>query len=272
MEFKRLAIVSAIAVSLAATTAAEAGVSYHMTDSGLDTPWSNNSVGLGVWTDGSPVDQGYTSGLPVTWLANIDTNDTNYRVSSANAITAGADSAYTLSSIANNWRKSNVVSGGDASWGHTLDFGLIDMSVAGNLNIEIKADSTLSSDFVPGFTIWQGWGDNGAGDKHSAWNFLNSDPKPFFGTTVVAPLFLDGVSYLGENSTTVSGGTATLTLNNLAAGQYIVFIGGNSDTPTTNDTYLANISVSAVPVPAAVWLMGSAMLGLVGVRRKQKSV
>lgn len=270
MEFKRLAVASAITASLAMTTVVEAGVSYHMTDAGIDTAWSNNTVSQGVWTDGSPVDQGYGAALPVTWLANVDANDTNYEVSSANAVAAGANSSYTLSSIANNWRKSDAVSGGDASWGHTLDFGLIDMSVAGDLTVEVKADSSLSSDFVPGFTVWQGWGDPGTGDKHSAWNFLSSADKPFFGTAVVAPLFLGGVSYLGEDSTTVSAGTATLTLNNLAAGKYIVFIGGNSDTPTTNDTYMANISVSAVPVPAAVWLMGSAMLGLVGIGRKRK--
>lgn len=269
MKFKKVAIASAIATSLAVTTVAEAGVSYHMDGAGLDVAWANNTVSAGAWTDGSPVDQGYIAGLPVTWLANIDANDTNYEVSSANAVSAGASSGYTLSSINNNWRKSNATGGLDASWGHTLDFGLIDMSVAGNLTIEVKADSVLSSDFVPGFTVWSGWGDSGAGDKHSAWNFLNADPKPFFGTAVVAPLFLEGVTYQGEDSTTVSGGTASLTLNNLAAGKYIVFIGGNSDTSTANDTYTANITVSSVPVPAAAWLMGSAILGLVGVSRKK---
>jgi len=262
MEFKKLAIASAVTASLAMSAVAEAGVSYHMTDSGLDAAWANGTVAQGVWTDGSPVSQGYTSGLPVTWLANIDANNVNYEVSSANAVTAGANAAYTLSSVNNNWRKSDAIGGLDASWGHTLDFGLIDMSVAGNLTIEVKADSALSSDFVPGFTVWHGWGDNGAGDKHSSWNFLNG----------ALPLFLDGVTYLGEDSTTVLGGSTSLTLNNLAAGKYIVFIGGNGDdlSDSTNETYMANITVSAVPIPAAAWLMGSAMLGLVGVSRKRK--
>ena len=32
-----------------------------------------------------------------------------------------------------------------------------------------------------------------------------------------------------------------------------------------------NVSVSSVPVPAAVWLFGSALLGLTGLKRKSTS-
>jgi hypothetical protein len=34
-------------------------------------------------------------------------------------------------------------------------------------------------------------------------------------------------------------------------------------------TFYDNISVSAVPVPSAVWLFGSALAGLVGLRRRK---
>ena len=43
--------------------------------------------------------------------------------------------------------------------------------------------------------------------------------------------------------------------------------------PSPYEVYIdgdVSATVSSVPVPAAVWFMGSAMLGLVGVRRKQK--
>ena len=39
---------------------------------------------------------------------------------------------------------------------------------------------------------------------------------------------------------------------------------------TTKQFYIDSISVTAVPVPAAIWLFGSAMIGLVGMRRKNK--
>ncbi len=37
----------------------------------------------------------------------------------------------------------------------------------------------------------------------------------------------------------------------------------------SGEVYLSNIAVSTVPIPAAVWLLGSGLLGLVAVRRKR---
>lgn len=43
-------------------------------------------------------------------------------------------------------------------------------------------------------------------------------------------------------------------------------------TAITNVTYVgASVSVSAVPVPAAVWLFGSGLIGMVGIARRRKS-
>ena len=200
MKFKRIAIASAISASLFTTTMAEAHVSYHMSDAGLDVHWRNNGTLRGLWTGGSPIDKGYVAGLPITWLANIHDNDKNYEVSAADAITKGTAEGYELSSINNNWRKSDSFNGG-GNWGHTLDFGLIDMDVAGDLTIEIKADGQLS-DFTPGFTLWQGWGDGG-GDKHSAWNFISDfsevaskDPTAAYFGEITQSLFVTGISKL----------------------------------------------------------------------------
>ena len=89
MKFKRIAIASAISASLFTTTMAEAHVSYHMSDAGLDVHWRNNGTLRGLWTGGSPIDKGYVAGLPITWLANIHDNDKNYEVSAADAIAEG---------------------------------------------------------------------------------------------------------------------------------------------------------------------------------------
>jgi hypothetical protein len=51
-----------------------------------------------------------------------------------------------------------------------------------------------------------------------------------------------------------------------------VEVGGVQEWPATNQYYdNLNLGVAAIPVPAAVWLFGSGLLGLVGVaRRKQR--
>jgi len=49
----------------------------------------------------------------------------------------------------------------------------------------------------------------------------------------------------------------------------LTFYPGNTGTITLG-TY-SNASASAVPIPAAVWLLGSGLLGLVGIRRRMKA-
>jgi len=267
-QFKKIALASAVSAVMMASGVAEAHVSYHLPDAlganTTDAPNSNGSVDAGTWTGGSPTVAGkdYAAALPVTWIANVHHNDHNYAVSTADAISKGAASDYTLSSFNNKWNESPLTFGPGSSWGAALDYGLINTDVAGDLTITISADSTLASDFAAGFTLWSGWGDAGTGNKHQAWNFDANNPDS---------LSVTGTTYLGHASTTVSGGTATLTYSNIAAGQYSLFIGGNGS-DNTNQFYTADISVSAVPVPAAAWLMGSAILGLAGMRRKTATV
>ncbi|MDD1620572.1 MAG: hypothetical protein LUQ11_03745 [Methylococcaceae bacterium] len=64
----------------------------------------------------------------------------------------------------------------------------------------------------------------------------------------------------------VDVGSASLTLNNLKAGWYTVFVSGANGTLTGSPI---DVSVSSVPVPGAVWLFGSALVGLVGASRRK---
>ncbi len=103
----------------------------------------------------------------------------------------------------------------------------------------------------------------------------------------VTTLVIDGDDHIGQHtersgSTELWGG-ATYNPNGLY-GQEIPFQFANVDSVTyaaqqmefaakwklDGDTLTLASSVSQVPVPAAVWMFGSAMLGLIGVKRKRK--
>lgn len=72
------------------------------------------------------------------------------------------------------------------------------------------------------------------------------------------------------NATIAFGSLPPVAAGNL---RYLVFgLSEHSNTATNSALGIDNIKVSAVPVPAAVWLFGSAILGLVGVGRRKKSV
>jgi hypothetical protein len=67
----------------------------------------------------------------------------------------------------------------------------------------------------------------------------------------------------------VGQGFASLTLNNLKAGWYTIFVGGANMSLAGSPI---DVTVSAVPVPGAVWLFGSALLGLAaGARRNRQA-
>ncbi|MDD1620583.1 MAG: hypothetical protein LUQ11_03805 [Methylococcaceae bacterium] len=77
------------------------------------------------------------------------------------------------------------------------------------------------------------------------------------------------IDNLYENGITgsVGQGFASLTLNNLAAGWYTIFYGGAGFSLAGSPI---DVTVSAVPVPGAVWLFGSAMFGLAAGARKKR--
>ena len=253
-QFKKLAIAGAVSAVLLGATSAEAAVIYNQ------NALTNNTSSVGPWSDGTNVKPaGYTGNLPATWLANIQNNinpnevDT---VSTANAALAGAPA---IQSLSNRWNPAN-------SWGNALDFGLITLHAAGDLLIQVAADSATSSTFKPGFTLFSGWDTSATSSKHGSWNVaLPSVPVNPRGTT--------GLTYLGQASSTVAGDTVSYLFANLAAGNYSLWIGGAGvGTATTGDqSYVATMTAapSAVPVPAAVWLFGSAMMGYLGLQKRK---
>lgn len=74
-------------------------------------------------------------------------------------------------------------------------------------------------------------------------------------------LFAPGVTF----STTIIGATTPVVLG---AGTYVLEVRGTA-TGTSGGTYSGNLNLEAVPLPASIWLLGSAALGLAGLARRR---
>ena len=102
-----------------------------------------------------------------------------------------------------------------------------------------------------------------------------------FGVDLGTGAFLSSSSTLSYNL--LDNGISVLsgTINYLADG-YIGFSGGNFDTVQLSATQsgfgsrnvlaIDNIELTAVPLPAAVWLFGSALIGLASIRKSKKNI
>ncbi|MBV1870375.1 MAG: VPLPA-CTERM sorting domain-containing protein [Gammaproteobacteria bacterium] len=90
-----------------------------------------------------------------------------------------------------------------------------------------------------------------------------------WGETILEGESLGSGTYESGVSWTTGDNYADLVLNDLAPGFYSIFLGGANHSLAGGDV---NLSVSAVPLPAAVWLFASGFIGLVGMtRRKNKA-
>jgi hypothetical protein len=72
--------------------------------------------------------------------------------------------------------------------------------------------------------------------------------------------FVQSAAFTGSHTGTTSG--------TFDIGWTSLIVGGPFDSRT--GTYTATGTFAAVPVPAAVWLMGSGLLGLIGIARRKK--
>ncbi len=98
--------------------------------------------------------------------------------------------------------------------------------------------------------------------------------NPAYGTT--ASLHISpGVPMIDAWSTAINAGPTTITYSALpdtalGAGTYVLQVRGRV-TGTANGSYSGVVNLAAVPVPAAVWLFGSA-LGMLGWARRKAAV
>ena len=155
---------------------------------------------------------------------------------------------------------------------------LVDWGVNSNMPMHISWDATgflnaidiglQVGDTISGSTLKQDTNNDGSFDTFT--NVYSATP---FSDTLISNSYLSGFHSL-EGPAPLAATSSSLGLGHDINGNYIggtpfdgiagfINIGsGNSLTVT---------SVSAVPVPAAVWLFGSGLIGLVGVARRKKT-
>ncbi|NOS81448.1 MAG: hypothetical protein HOP32_07715 [Nitrospira sp.] len=88
-----------------------------------------------------------------------------------------------------------------------------------------------------------------------------------------SPLY-DNNPYLVPGADGVADGVVSRTFQNLAPGNYLAFVGGAAYTTQTNQAGRGiggTLTITPVPVPAAVWLFGSGLAGLVGILKRRQT-
>jgi len=116
-----------------------------------------------------------------------------------------------------------------------------------------------------GLTFWDGPdGSNGGAKLGPAYDvYVESTPTPVLhDPSVYLPSAIDGVNGVGWTEISVQGIAPSVTQS---ASVFLQIIG-----PSSGALYWDSVTLEAVPIPAAVWLFGSGLLGLVGIARRRK--
>jgi hypothetical protein len=142
--------------------------------------------------------------------------------------------------------------------------------------VTLNAHGILQSGTNFGFTIFKGMSTNSHYDHHKGWNATNN----IKGITPFSLPSGGGITFTVSDIVAYSvGGNDPQNLNTISfdaeSGQiYTIVLGGyrNGKWVETTDGYRLNVSqVSHVPLPGAVWLFGSALVGMVGLRRRKST-
>ncbi|MCG7900946.1 MAG: VPLPA-CTERM sorting domain-containing protein [Candidatus Thiodiazotropha weberae] len=145
----------------------------------------------------------------------------------------------------------------------------------GQMDIQVTTSSYSTLGTTLGFALATDPNDALYNDPSAflALSDTNADVTQFFNDNVVGwEIYSWGSNYIAPDAT--NNITGSLNPRNFDPTEhYYAFLAGGSLLPTTIDIQL-DISdgndVSAVPVPAAVWLFGSGMIGLLSVNRRKR--
>lgn len=196
----------------------------------------------------------YDSGLNITWL-----QDANY------AQTSGYDADGYMDWYESSTWADNLAYGGFSDWrlSSTRSIGNFELSYDGST--DLGYNSTRSEIGHLFFELGNKAAYDTSGGDQAGYGFWN--------TMFTDPTTNQNVSFINiKNNYYWQSGTTTLGAD--IAGLYITYYGnqtyGRKDASPFYAWAVRDGDVSAVPVPAAMWLFGTALLGLVGVKRHSR--
>jgi hypothetical protein len=197
-------------------------------------------------------------GIAYNWTVSMSGNDT----------TAGSTPAIAGSLGSLSWN--DPINAGDpigTGWTHTSRWTALTLTEAANLSITLEANN---SSLVPAFSLFSGQQQTDGGINGGYHVYNNSGT--FDWSTIDLGYGPTTMSYIGN--ATASGTDSSITgIFSLAAGQYSIVFGGNPPPGTAGASvaYQATLTTAPVPVPAAVCLFGSGLIGLAGLARRKFS-
>ncbi len=253
------------------------------TDDGASFNWNYGTPtpGFAGTGAGNPTPFGYAGKAHLNWAVELGSAGDSAQISTADALLrygpsgTGQMTDVEVDTGAGSWQDSQAAPAGPTGWKHLTDIGLIKSDVTQNVTLNLTRLTAPSTPGLPndnfGITVFNGMDTNtGAYSHHGGWNCPTcATATPYnannpFGTT--------GLTYLTHDGTVDSVNGLTFTAQ---AGQvYSIYLGGAGVGVWNRNVsdYQLDIAASPVPVPAAAWLFGSALAGLIGVHRRRRGM
>ncbi|MBS3955409.1 MAG: VPLPA-CTERM sorting domain-containing protein [Methylomicrobium sp.] len=248
---------------------------------GPESQGNKGTVMPWVGTAGNGLPFGYTGSSHLNWAAALHSVGGTYEVSTQNAINSYGFKAE-IDTGAGAWQdegidaNGNPTANGPTGWKHQTDIGLIKADEDMWVTLKPSVVTGTGYDIQNfGITVFTGMDKNTQNySHHGAWNCpgcatpSNFDKNdPFYQNNAN---LIPSLTYLTHSGTVdADNGLSFLAL----AGQvYSVYLGGAGVGRWNANIadYKLEISTSPVPVPAAVWLMGSGLVGLMSFGRKKE--
>lgn len=237
-----------------------------------DQPLPPSFVGInGSATPSSATPFGYIGSAPVNWAMELTGAADSGVISQADSFSrygVYADIDTGKGAWSDNISLSTAATA--SGWRHNVDFGLFRSAVETDIHLHVAGLTQAGTNF--GFTIFKGMDTNqtDAYNHHGPWNSGNN----VAGVTVDTLVGGDTTFTVDDVVAYSVGGAAPSNLNDItfhakADQVYTILLGGyrNGTWVNTADGYV--LTASAVPIPSAVWLFGSAVAGMIGFGRRK---
>ena len=137
-----------------------------------------------------------------------------------------------------------------------IGVGFDNSNLAGILGGTAAANSTAALDVLTGIEFWvplSAIGNPGVGDTILISAHVNSSNHDFLSNQSLGGFAAGQANLGGDGSGNFNNDVSLIDLNNFTGDQFF------------------SVTVGAVPVPGAVWLFGSGLLGLIGMARRKKA-